>query len=85
MLSEEEKKALDILLNEVADIVIGEYCTHCKICENKDMECRYIKAIDTTYNLAKKQQKLINIFISNEAVREDKDFNEIKEKYYECL
>lgn len=32
-----------------------------------------------------KQQKLIDIFIHNEAVKEGKDFNEIKEKYYECL
>ena len=32
-----------------------------------------------------RQQKLINIFIHNEAVREGKDFNEIKEKYYEYL
>jgi hypothetical protein len=36
-------------------------------------------------NKIEKQQKLINIFIHNEAVREGKDFNEIKEKYYECL
>lgn len=43
---------------------------------------------DCAFELAKKiekQQKLINTFIHNEAVREGKDFNEIKEKYYECL
>lgn len=50
-----------------------------QFCEN---ECQ---AIETILNLADKQQKLINIFISNEAVREGRDFNEIKEKYYECL
>lgn len=36
-------------------------------------------------DLLEKQQKLISTFIHNEAVREGKDFNEIKEKYYECL
>ena len=50
-----------------------------QFCEN---ECQ---AIETILNLADKQQKLINIFIHNEAVREGKDFKEIKEKYYECL
>lgn len=43
------------------------------------------KNIDILLNLIEKQQKLIDIFIHNEAVREDKDFNEIKEKYYKCL
>lgn len=43
------------------------------------------KDVDIVLNLIKKQQKLINTFIHNEAVREGKDFNEIKEKYYECL
>ena len=43
------------------------------------------KNIDILLNLIEKQQKLINIFIHNEAVKEGKDFNEIKEKYYECL
>lgn len=41
--------------------------------------------LQTLLDLIEKQQKLINIFIHNEAVREGKDFNEIKEKYYECL
>ena len=43
------------------------------------------KMAQNILNVINKQQKLINIFISNEAVREGKDFNEIKEKYYECL
>lgn len=54
-----EEEAIDILSNEVADIVIGNYCTHCKICENEDMECRYIKAIDTILDLYNKKQKEI--------------------------
>lgn len=61
MMNEEEKKAIDILINEIADIVIGEYCAHCKICENEDTECYYIKAIDTIYKLVNKQQKEIEI------------------------
>ena len=43
------------------------------------------KMAQNILNLIEKQQKLINIFIHNEAVRENKDFNEVKEKYYECL
>lgn len=43
------------------------------------------KMAQNILNVIDKQQKLINIFIHNEAVREGKDFNEIKEKYYECL
>ena len=58
-LSDEEKKAIDILINEIADVVVGEYCTHCKICENEDTECYYTKAIDTVYKLILKQQKEI--------------------------
>lgn len=58
-MTEEEKKAIDILINEIADIVVGEYCTHCKICENEDTECYYTKTIDTVYNLINKQQKEI--------------------------
>lgn len=59
MLSDEEKKAIDILINEIADIVISEYCTHCKICENEDTECYYTKVIDIVYNLVQKQSKEI--------------------------
>lgn len=61
-MSEEEKKAVDILINEIADIVISEYCTHCKICENEDTECYYIKTIDTVNNLIEKQQKEIKVY-----------------------
>ena len=43
------------------------------------------KMAQNILNVIEKQQKLINIFIHNEAVKEGKDFNEIKEKYYECL
>lgn len=43
------------------------------------------KMAQNILNVINKQQKLINTFISNEAVKEGKDFNEIKEKYYECL
>ena len=43
------------------------------------------KMAQNILNVIEKQQKLINIFIHKEAVKEGKDFNEIKEKYYECL
>lgn len=76
-MSEEEKKAIDILLNEVADIVVGEYCTHCKICDNEDMECYYIKAIDIVYKLVLKQQKEI------EELKQNRD--EYKEEYIKLL
>ena len=58
-MTDEEKKAIDILINEIADIVISEYCTHCKICENEDTECYYTKIIDIVYNLVQKQSKEI--------------------------
>ena len=58
-MTDEEKKAIDILINEIADIVISEYCTHCKICENEDTECYYTKVIDIVYNLVQKQSKEI--------------------------
>ena len=60
-MTEEEKQAIDILMNEIADIVVGEYCTHCKICENDNTECYYIKAIDNVYNLIEQQQKEIEM------------------------
>lgn len=44
-----------------------------------------VDLLENSISLIDKQQKLINIFIHNEAVKEGKDFNEIKEKYYECL
>ncbi len=74
-----EEEAIDILTNEVADIVVGNYCTHCKICENEDMECRYIKAIDTIidlYNTQKEEIKELKLHIdledkANESLKRD--------------
>lgn len=57
--SEEEEKAIDILTNEIADIVVGEYCTHCKICGNENRECYYSKAIGTVCSIIIRQQKEI--------------------------
>ena len=59
MLSE-EKQAIDILQNQIADYVIGNYCAKCgdfSICENKDEDCYYIQAIDTVIKLVDKQRK----------------------------
>lgn len=60
--------------------------------EKKAIETLEIEGTENNYlevkillNLVEKQQNLINVFIHNEAVREGKDFKEIKEKYYECL
>ena len=44
-----------------------------------------VDLLENSISLIEKQQKLINIFIHNEAVREGKNFNEIKDKYYEFL
>ena len=73
-LSEEEKKAIEYIKEFKNEVFEGV--------GNKSIMA---KNIDILLNLIKKQQKLIDIFIHNEAVREGKDFNEIKEKYYECL
>ena len=87
MLSEEEKKAIEILINEIADIVVGEYCTHCKICENEDTECYYTKAIDTVYNLINKQQEEIDTHIEtendyeHELARKDEEIEKLKKHY----
>lgn len=72
-MSEEEKKAIDTL-KEVAS---NDFDTL-----GDDISPKMAQNI---LNVIEKQQKLINIFIHNEAVREGKNFNEIKEKYYECL
>ena len=74
----EEKEAIDYLKNDVVYwLDKGKDFVVIDIGENEKLH--------SILNLIEKQQKLINTFISNEAVREGKDFNEIKEKYYECL
>ena len=78
-MSEEEKKALENLKNIIEDLEDAERGAIINLSQEE------INGLKLILSLVKKQQKLINIFISNEAVREDKDFNEIKEKYYECL
>ena len=58
MLSEEQ--AIDILQNQIAVYVIGDYCTKCgdfSICANKNEDCYYIQAIETVLNLITKLQK----------------------------
>jgi hypothetical protein len=78
-MSEEEKNAFENLENIVEDLEDAERGAIINLSQEE------INGLKLILSLVKKQQKLINIFISNEAVREDKDFNEIKEKYYECL
>ena len=73
-MSDEEKKAIEY---------IKEFKN--EVFEGVGNKSTMVKNIDILLNLIKKQQKLINIFIHNEAVREGKDFNEIKNKYYEFL
>ena len=69
-MSEEEKKAIE----ELEEFI-----------EDDEIENISVFTAKKIKNIIDKQQKLINIFISNEAVRGGKDFSEIKEKYYECL
>lgn len=77
-LNEEEKKAIDYLKNDVVYwLDKGKDFVVIDIGENEKLH--------SILNLIEKQQKLINIFIHNEAVREGKNFNEIKDKYYEFL
>lgn len=83
--------------NKVTDTPKEVYITDIKMLlslveiQQKEIEIWKETENDYEHELARKdeeiekQQKLINIFIHNEAVRENKDFNEIKEKYYECL
>ena len=78
LLSKEHRKKLDIVLN-----LIKKQDNKIKFLLDdekslKEMNRNQMKIIE-------KQEKLINTFIHNEAVKEGKDFNEIKEKYYECL
>ena len=78
LLSKEHRKKLDIVLN-----LIKKQDNKIKFLLDdekslKEMNRNQMKIIE-------KQEKLINIFIHNEAVKEGKNFNEIKEKYYECL
>lgn len=89
-MSEEEKKALKRLETLRNAMKKGNYYYFPVFDEtsyNFDFEFKASdgEKIDTILKLVEKQQKLINIFISNEAVKEGKDFNEIKNKYYECL
>lgn len=59
-MSEEEKEAIDILQNCIADYVIGDFCCG-KYCPNEDMckenDCPYETAIDKVVALIEKQQK----------------------------
>ena len=78
-MSEEEKKAIEELKNAVNEpLEVFENVVDTFKLINLE-QCRIV------LNLIDKQQKLINIFIHNEAVKEGKDFYEIKEKYYKCL
>ena len=68
MLSEEQ--AIDILQNQIAVYVIGDYCTKCgdfSICANKNEDCYYIQAIETVLNLITKLQK------ENEKLKREND------------
>lgn len=90
-MTEEEKKAIDILNNVVADEVVGTYCleiqktTNCA--ENcKDDDCFIIKAIDTVTNLIDKQQKeLENLKQENAKLKYDIKHNYISIDLYSIL
>lgn len=64
-MNKEEKEAIDILQNCIADYVIGEYCEKCGdklICEDRNEDCYFQQAIDTVVNLIQKQEKIIDKF-----------------------
>ena len=69
-MSEEEKEAIDILQNVIADEVIGTYCIEIQkevnCAENcKDKDCYLITAIDKVVNLIDKLQN------KNEELKDD--------------
>ena len=61
-MNKEEKEAIDILENCIADYVIGDFCCG-KYCPDEDMckekDCPYETAIEIVVNLIKKQEKEI--------------------------
>ena len=66
-MSEEEKEAIDILQNSIADYVIGEYCERCGdrlICNDRNEDCYFQQAIDKVVNLIDK------LLEKNEALKE---------------
>lgn len=70
-MNEEEKKAIDILQNCIADYVISAYCKECgdnKICNDRNEDCYFIQAIDDVLNLINKQQKEIENHTFNDKV-----------------
>ena len=70
-MNKEEKEAIDILENQIADYVIGDFCVG-KYCPQEDTckndDCPFEKAIDIVVNLINKQQKEI------EELKNDKSF-----------
>ena len=78
-MSDEEKRAIE----KVKEVI--EIDKQRRIETIYDEKPLFRDQLQTLVDLIEKQQKLINTFISNEAVKEGKDFNEIKAKYYECL
>lgn len=62
-MNKEEKEAIDILENCIADYVIGDFCCG-KYCPDEDMckekDCPYETAIEIVVNLIQKQEKIIN-------------------------
>lgn len=64
-MNKEEKEAIDILQNCIADYVIGDYCEKCGdrlICEDRNEDCYFQQAIDIVLNLIQKQDKIIESY-----------------------
>lgn len=62
-MNKEEKEAIDILENCIADYVIEDFCCG-KYCPDEDMckekDCPYETAIEIVVNLIQKQEKIID-------------------------
>lgn len=85
------EKAKDILLNVIADEVIGTYCIEIqkevdcsKNCENED--CYLIQAIDTVLSELEKKEAIINEMVKQLAkLREKRRGRLFYKSTYKCM
>ena len=80
MINKEEREAIDILTNSIADFVIGDYCERCSDFQSCEGECYFNQAIDTVENLINKQENRIKELeeINKEHQKQVRRFNKRK-------